>query len=186
MNTHKIILLIWTAVIFSLSLTACRKSHVYIPDPEVLRKERFGEHGEFLRHADRLQIYSVESTGPSQSPKDSPTDEEFHGFRIYGKTQIEDKKVIEVIWSEMNDRIYSDPGDRTTYCFWPRHAIRAFHGDEIRDYLICFQCNHLYVYVDPNSDKYERIGLEKAQGELKLNELLDQANIHRELPESRK
>ena len=165
-----------------LSITGCKEATVTTPSADQLREERFGDHGQFLREADRLEIYSVASTGPSTYPEDSPTKDEFHGFKIYGKTQIEHRPNIEAIWSEVHDRIYSASGDSYTYCFWPRHAIRAFCADGARDYLICFECNHLYVYPDPSNDEYERIGLEAVAGSLVLNTVLDDARIPRERP----
>ena len=153
-------------------------------DAEHLRAERFGQHGEFLRDSQRLEIYSVDSIDPSINPEEPRNEQEFHGFRIYGMTQTDNKEDIAAIWSELHERIYAEPGSSVTYCFLPRHAIRAFHGDSYRDYLICFECNHLYVYDDRDSKNHERIGLERVSGALKLNELLDKANIHREQTET--
>ena len=169
-----------------LSIAGCKESTVTTPSADQLREERFGDHGQFLREADRLEIYSVASTGPSIFPEESPTKNEFHGFKIYGKTQTKDRPKIEAIWSDVYDRIYSASGDSYTYCFWPRHAIRAFCADGVRDYLICFECNHLYVYPDHSNDEYERIGLESVSGSLTLNTLLDDARIPRERPEINK
>lgn len=169
-----------------LSLVGCREGTVTTPNADQLREQRFGDHGRFLREADRLEIYSIASTGPSSYPAEEPTNEEFHGFKIYGETLTEHGPDIETIWSELDDRIYSGPGSSYTYCFWPRHAIRAFCNDGARDYLICFECDHLYVYPDPASDEYERIGLEDAPGSLTLNTLLDDARVPRERPEIHK
>lgn len=44
-------------------------------------------------------------------------------------------------------------------CFDPRHGIRAYHGEEFKDYLICFHCHHLYVY-DTADGEHKRTGLE--------------------------
>ena len=169
-----------------LFIVGCKEATVTTPGAEQLRKERFGDHGQFLREADRLEIYSIASTGPSTYPEESLTKDEFHGFKIYGKTQTEHRSNIKAIWSEVYDRIYSAPGESYTYCFWPRHAIRAFCADGARDYLICFECNHLYVYPDLSNDEHERTGLETVSGSLTLNTLLDDARIPRERPESTK
>jgi hypothetical protein len=169
-----------------LFLAGCREATVTTPNADQLREQRFGDHGHFLREANRLEIYSIASTGPSTNPEEPPTNDEFHGFKVYGKTLTEHRPEIEAIWSEVHDRIYSEPGDSYTYCFWPRHAIRAFSDDGARDYLICFECDHLYVYPDSSSDKYERIGLEEAPGSLTLNTLLDDARVPRERPEINK
>jgi len=184
MKSRNLIQYLWTAVFVSLLLAACRKVVTTHPNPEELRKERFGEHGEFLQNADRIQIYSIASTGPSQYPKEPPTKHEIHGFKIYGMTEIDDQSEINSVWSDVHHRIESTHATSYTYCFWPRHAIRAFRREDSRDYLICFECNQLYVFIDQSSAEHERIGLESAAGILKLNELLDQAKVPREQPKT--
>jgi len=185
MKPRNICLFSLIAVSISLSLAACRKAPLDLPDPEELRAERFGKHGDYLRQSDRLEIYSIASTGPSRHPPEPPGEEEFQGFKIYGMTQTGDKNEIESIWLELHERIDSGHGSSHTFCFWPRHAIRAFHGDEHRDYLIYFECDHLYVYVERDGKDYERIGLEHSAGTLRLNDLLDRAKVPREQPETK-
>jgi hypothetical protein len=173
-----------TLLPFLLLHSACKETAVSMPSPDEIREQRFGDHGDFLREAERLEIYSVESTAQSILPSEPPIEFEFHGFKIYGKTQTSIPSEIEAVWAELYGRIYSEPGDLYTYCFWPRHGIRAYRHEEKRDYLVCFECNHLYVYADPTSDDFVRIGLETLGDELTLDKILDEANVPRELPQN--
>jgi hypothetical protein len=184
MITRRIILFSWTAALAFISLSACRKAAVnrLDPDPEQIRNERFGEHGEFLRNADRIEIYSIAPDGLLENPVELSAKGQFHGYEIHGMIEINDPQEMETVWAQLHDRVYSQLGGFYAYCFSPRHAIRAFRGESVRDYLICFECFHLYVYLNPASDEYERIGLESSPGNLKMDELLDQAGIPRDKP----
>lgn len=173
---------------FSLICLSCRyQEQARQPDPETLRLERFGEHGEFLRNAERLEIYSLfpENVREERLPKEVqslPPDQKFHGFRFFGKIETTDPKEIKLVWADLHHRINGKSSTSIVYCFWPRHGIRAYHGNEIRDYVICFQCIALHVYSSPADDEYSFISFESGGNvsNLKMNELLDRAGIHRD------
>ncbi len=113
---------------------------------------------------------------------DAPKETEFHGYAILGELEITGSEVIAEIHQDLFQRIYSEPGTSITYCYEPRHGIRAYRGSKIRDYQICFQCNHLHVFSEIESDEHERIGLETRSEPIQLNAILDKAEIQRQKP----
>lgn len=158
-----------------------------------MRRERFGEHGEFLRQADRIEIYSLDPENlpeedlPDEVRKISPT-QKFHDFRFFGMTETTKRNEIDAIWSDLHQRINGKTSKTIAYCFWPRHGIRAYRGEESRDYVICFECIALHVHSPSVSDEYSFISFEYGcdTTHLKMNELLDQAGIHRDQPSLKK
>lgn len=86
-------------------------------------------------------VYSLDS-----DPR-SGADPKFHKHSILGQLEIRDPKVIAQIHLELFKRIESQyPGNSYTMCYNPRHGLRIFRGEETRDFQICFECNHLYVF----------------------------------------
>lgn len=176
--------LVWSGVLvgLGLALPGCRPGERERPSRDALQTRRFGEHGQFLREAERIELYSLASTGPSIPPDAPATSESFHGFQVYGSVAIAERSDLQAAWADLQERIYAGPGTRYTYCFWPRHGIRAYRAGVERDYVVCFQCEHLYIYRDPRSEDHERIGLESHGSTLRLNEILDRAGVPRERP----
>jgi hypothetical protein len=37
-------------------------------------------------------------------------------------------------------------------CFLPRHGIRVKHAGKVADFVICFECNNVRVYVDGGAE----------------------------------
>jgi hypothetical protein len=82
----------------------------------------------------------------------------FHGYKVMGSLEVSHQAIIKTIWKDLESRVFSEHGYRYTMCFDPHHRIRAYHGEEFKDYLICFHCHHLYVY-DTADGEHKRTGL---------------------------
>lgn len=122
-------------------------------------------------------VYSLDS-----DPR-SGADPKFHKHSILGQLEIRDPKVIAQIHLELFKRIESQyPGNSYTMCYNPRHGLRIFRGEETRDFQICFECNHLYVFSNIEAEEPERIGLETHPEEIKINVILDIAGIQSQEP----
>lgn len=163
-------------------LSSCRHEEAVQRSAEDIRLQRFGEHGDYLKLADRIEIFSIASTEISNVSESDPTRDHFHAYEVIGKIELDQPNTVNAVWKDLLRRVDSRQGVTYTYCFFPRHGIRAHNGNTTRDYLICFQCDHLYVYPDPKSDDFERIGLETSSAPILLNDLLDEAGIFREIP----
>ena len=119
--------------LLAFSSNACQPCEFPEREAKRLRTERFGEHGDFRREADRLAIYSLASNRMSKLPKQAPTAETFQEFQIYGMVETANKSEIPSVWSDLHQRIDSIQAQRIAYCLWPRHGIRAYHGQIARD-----------------------------------------------------
>jgi len=154
------------------------------PDIPAIQQHLFGEHGIFLREADKVTLYSTD-IHPYQPAEGTEFPELFHGHQVFGSIDIDDPEQILAIGADIQGRIHWDTDVSVTVCcFWPRHGLRAYRGNEVRDYLACFECAKLYIFTDVHSDEPEFIALETGiRGEDTsshlLNGILDQAGIHR-------
>jgi hypothetical protein len=125
-----------------------------------------------LAEADKVTLYSIDGTdkrGVKNPPK--PT-EEFQGHPILGKLELKDantrKEVVQALLKGTQNNTHG-----FARCFWPRHAFRAEKANKVTDYVICFQCNWIKVFVDKD---VKDIVTNKEPQET-LNRLLKQANI---------
>lgn len=139
-------------------------------------REEFSKHRNFLSKAEKVILYSTESF-PSQSNEDPTT--VFHGYKILGSIEIANSSLIEQIVQDMENNIDSGSGYSYTYCFDPRLGLRIFSEGVTRDFQICFECSHLYVYEDITTNNYVRIGLKDDASSELLNKTLDDNHIQR-------
>ena len=167
-------------IIVLLVAFGCRSTTKEDIDLTQQRESILASYGASFEHADKIVIYSLASEGPSNYPL-SPADKgTFHGFSVYGVTAVTETADISNVWTDLRDRVLL--GDLYTYCFWPRHGIRAYQGKIFRDYAICFECNHLYLYKSSTGEEHERIGLMSIDRPLILNQILDFRGVPREQP----
>lgn len=195
-----------TSLMLLAALTAisCRqKTIASLKGPEVLRIERFGDHGPWIRSASWIEVYSIESkptdqssivfglphpipgrkSDPNRKPSLYKSVERFHGYRVLGSVLMDQPEDIQAIWKDLNDRIDTESGEREMSCFNPRHGIRVANHQGIRDYLICFECNKVRVYDSPASkEPMAAIPLQSSTAPLAINRLLDDADVAREKP----
>ena len=113
--------------------------------------------GDDYEEVDQFVLYSIDG---SDAPHDEAlTDAElFHGWPVLGQTEVtsvatrnELMKALEigVMYTE-EGRLGSSgrigaPSDGN---FSPRCAIRVVKGEQITEYLICFECSHVHIYID--------------------------------------
>lgn len=151
-------------------------------DLDKIRLTRFGKYGTFLKNADAVTLFSIESL-PYENEGNSETPELFHEYKILGLLDIQDESSIHSIRNDLNKRIYSGIGEINYMCFEPRHGLRAYQTGVFKDYLICFHCRNLVVF--DSTDEYgTSITLEGGNKNLYLNAILDEAGIKREQPPS--
>ena len=94
---------------------------------------------EVLEKADQLELFSLD---PSERDKEKG----FHDHPVLGKTTIKEEKDRKKIVSALMKGIADNKGE-VGKCFEPRHGIRVKHDDKTVDFVICFHCKHIHVYV---------------------------------------
>lgn len=102
-----------------------------------------------LEIPEQLILYSIDGQdyGPENAPK---VEETFHGYPVLGKVEIKEAEKREEIIAALKDGIAGSDGTMAK-CFWPRHGIRAVEKGQTIDYVICFECYQLQVYLDGNA-----------------------------------
>jgi hypothetical protein len=98
----------------------------------------------FLRKCDKFILLSLD---PS-SDEDASKSEQFHKYRVLGKTEVKDaKRKWELITALITG--VERARDRTfiALCFSPRHAIHAVAGTNSVDLLICFECGKIAEFT---------------------------------------
>jgi hypothetical protein len=76
----------------------------------------------------------------------TPTEGEFHNYRIIGKTTVANRDMQKKLTAALVLDAKETNGQMG--CFSPRHGIRVTHGSEITDYVICFECGQVQVWRD--------------------------------------
>ena len=98
-----------------------------------------------LENADYMELLSID---PGNRELDEPPPKgDYYGWKVLGKTAIEDSGTQKSIVSAVERGIVEAEGTGAA-CFWPRHAIHATYDGKKVDILICFECHQVLVYVD--------------------------------------
>lgn len=93
--------------------------------------------------ADQFILYSIDGNDLRFGP--STDAEAFRGVPVLGQTSIEDPKKRAELMTELYAGI--DASDGTVVeCFIPRHGVHIVQGEQITDYVICFECLQVKIY----------------------------------------
>lgn len=166
-------------IISLLLLLGCRKSDNSLQSFPNL--EKYSKYEDFLSGVHKVTLYSTKSI--SHQPNDGPPPKElFQSYEVLGSIEITDKETISKLLKAVKGNIDDSKFDAYTMCFNPRHGMRLESHDTVKDFLICFECCHLYIFDDINSEDYNyiRIGLKRPNDNTYFNSLLDEQNIPRE------
>jgi hypothetical protein len=120
----------------------------------------------------KVTLYSIDGTGgPSEERKTKAT-ESFHGRPVLGKVEIKSAESRSEIVQALK-RSTQDLDHGGADCFWPRHGLRVEKDGETTDYVICFECYWIKVYI---GGEIMNVVTKQDPQEL-LNRLLEEANI---------
>jgi hypothetical protein len=104
-----------------------------------------------LLSANEIEIISLD---PKHREVAQPN--EFLRRKVIGKTVVSDAETRGRLLATLSSAV-KEGRDLTKRgelkCFDPRHAIRVEHGGKSYYLTICFECAHVYVFVD---DKHEQ------------------------------
>lgn len=93
--------------------------------------------------ADEFVLYSIDGREFRFTP---PADvEAFRGIPVLGKTSIDDPKKRAELMSALYGGI-DENDDTIADCFIPRHGIHIVQGEQVIDYVICFECLQVKIY----------------------------------------
>ena len=121
-----------------------------------------------LEKADKIELFAV-----FPEPTKAASEVRFHGWNTLGQTTLEKAEARKALVAAFEKGVaeYKQEGAK---CFEPRHAIRATHDGKTADFLICFECAHVYVYVEGQPER--RALVSHAPAEL-FNKMLKDAKV---------
>ena len=96
---------------------------------------------EILEKASQFELLSIGHGLSQKKPA-----EDFHEWPVIGKTTVEDSNTRNRLVAALEKAVEENKGD-SMKCFNPRHGIRATHDGKTADFLICFECFQVMVYV---------------------------------------
>jgi hypothetical protein len=70
----------------------------------------------------------------------------FHGYRILGQTTLASSESQRVVVKTIREGVRNWDG-RVNACFEPRHGIRVTDASGTYDFLVCFTCHQIYVFL---------------------------------------
>lgn len=76
------------------------------------------------------------------------TNPPFHGFQVLGQTTISNAAGRKQLLDALYAGILLGPEGEGARCFNPRHGLKARHGNEQVELLICFECGYARVYAE--------------------------------------
>lgn len=96
-----------------------------------------------LKESKTFELYSL-----NPNVEDEPDDTNYHGWKILGKTSIDDAKTRASLIAALQKGVADNSEGLVAACFLPRHGIRLSHQGKTIDIVICFQCFSSQVYID--------------------------------------
>jgi len=93
-----------------------------------------------LDQAGRIEVLSLDPKRPDEKPID-----DFHGYRVLGKTTIDDPATRRKLVVAFKQGV-EENGGAVAGCFNPRHGIHVAQDGKTADFVICFECYSIALY----------------------------------------
>jgi hypothetical protein len=121
-----------------------------------------------LQEAEQFELLSLDPRRRQEKPTSH-----FHGWKVLGKTLIADGPTRKKLLLALNKGVKENEG-MVAACFNPRHGIRVTHQGKTIDFVICFECFQVDMYV---AEKKEKGFLTTGSPQPAFDEALRAANI---------
>jgi hypothetical protein len=122
-----------------------------------------------LAKAEQIEFYSLDPDENARKEKGK----EFHGWRVLGKTVLQDARAREDLVGELDEAFGRGAMAK---CFEPRHGIRAKHEGQSVDLVICFACATVYIYYDGKDERAASTTIDKV-AEPAFDKILKDAKV---------
>jgi hypothetical protein len=123
-----------------------------------------------LENAKSLELYSLDPSTPTKKG-----DANFHDWKILGKTEVKNEALKKLVTAfkrgaaEQNQNISAG-------CFRPRHGIRAQYKGKTHDFVICFECIAVMLYLDKDKKSTGGFGVSRSPAPV-FNHILTDAKV---------
>lgn len=94
-----------------------------------------------LENAESVEVFSLHPVKPETEPKDG-----FHGYKSFGSVKVAKAETRKEVVTKFIKGVMDYKGDGFR-CFDPRHGLRVTAGGKTVDFVICFECANVRVYV---------------------------------------
>ncbi len=94
--------------------------------------------------ADQFILYSIDGDAVLEYGPSADANAFRSIWPVLGQTTIEDPKKRAELMNALHAGLDAD--GNSADCFIPRHAIRVVEGEQITDYVICFECLQVAIY----------------------------------------
>jgi hypothetical protein len=121
-----------------------------------------------LEKAGNFELLSLDLLTPQDDSKGT-----FHGWKVLGKKAI-DKAEVRKTLVEVFKKGVAEYKGMGKPCFFPRHGIRVQHEGKSADFLICFECENVRVYVNGDGEQEFLVSGSPAQT---FNNVLKEAGV---------
>jgi hypothetical protein len=107
----------------------------------------------------KVAIDLLEAAGPFELLSLNPNrpeakgNDDFHGWKVLGKTVVNDAEVRKKLCAEFKRSIDESEGVGAN-CFNPRHGIRFTREGKTVDLVICFECYQVQAFIGEQRDPF--------------------------------
>lgn len=102
-----------------------------------------------LEQSEQFELLSL---SPKELPHDAIPEDAFHDWEVHGRTTVKNVQTRQKLVAALEQGIAENEGIVAS-CFAPRHGIRVTHGGKSADFVICFECQQVLVYVGDRREK---------------------------------
>jgi len=133
------------------------------------QENKIPEHARaILENATQFELLSI-----GHNPSQRSSAQDFQGWHVLGKTTVKDPNTRKRLVAALVKGVEENKGD-SMKCFNPRHGIRVTHDRKTADFVICFECFQVMVYVA--GEKEQRFLITDSPASV-FNQTLQNSNI---------
>jgi hypothetical protein len=99
-----------------------------------------------LEKAARFELLSLDPKTHDEDPTIG-----FHGWKVLGKAVVDDAAIAKKLVVALKQGAEESDG-AAAGCFHPRHGIHVTHNGKSADFVICFECLSVNLYVTENAE----------------------------------
>lgn len=101
-----------------------------------------GEAFTLLEQAKQFELISL-----YPDPAKKEFHDRFHGWTVSGKTSVKEAQTRKRLVDALKKGIEEVDGIGRGLCFEPRHGIRVTYQEKTADFLICFHCAQVRIFM---------------------------------------
>lgn len=103
--------------------------------------------GELQAMLEKAEVFELLSVSPARLQEKTGDEFYFHGWKVLGRTRVKDPEERRKLVEAFRSGVEENQGIGAA-CFKPRHGIRVANRGKTADFVICFECYRVQVFVD--------------------------------------